>query len=212
VVQLDLTLGATKSQVTKGGRQLSLDVNFERRHDLISVFDENDVVPAYLRAARRRRLLLVGPASLPAPPAALGARLVERRGFGGLLPLEVSLYVPKDPARGFGVAGLERARAVQAERGARVREIRACLAGAGFRPHRAETSPPGSIALETATAGTERALLYVYVDRSRAARELPGIRGFLKASGGEARLAGQTVIGFTAPPSPALAERVERCA
>ena len=70
VVQLDLTLGATKSQVTKGGRELSLDVNFDRPHDLISVFDENGIVPAYARAARHPRLVLVGPVPLAAPPPA----------------------------------------------------------------------------------------------------------------------------------------------
>ncbi len=211
VVQLDLTLGATKSQVTKGGRQLSLDVNFDRRHDLISVFEENDIVPAYARAATHPRLLLVGPAPLPDPPRGLGARLVEQKGFGGLLPLEVRLYTPTDPAAGFATEGLAEAEALARERGRKVAAVRACLVEAGFAARRAETSPPGSIALETPTRGGERALFYVYPTPARAERELPGIDGFLRNSGGEARLRGQTVVGYTAPPAEELAERVEAC-
>ena len=211
VVQLDLTLGATKSQVTQGGRQLSLDVNFRRRHDLISVFEENDIVAAYSRAARHPRLVLVGPAPLPPPPPGLAARVVERRGFGGLLPLEVKVYTPADPARGFGTEGLARAEELARERGRKVAAVRGCLVDAGFPARRAETSPPGSIALETPTQGKERALFYIYPSPERAERELPGIQGFLKASGGEARLLGQTVVGYTAPPPPELAERVEAC-
>ena len=100
--------------------------------------------------------------------------------------------------------------------GAVGRQIAATLARHGFtmghEPDSVEFSTlGGSIALETPTQGKERALFYIYPSPERAERELPGIQGFLKASGGEARLRGQTVVGYTAPPTPELAERVEAC-
>jgi hypothetical protein len=212
VVQLDLTLGATKSQVTKGGRQLSLDVNFDRPHNLISAFEENDVVPAYARAARRPRLLLVGPVPLPAPPPGLGARLVEQRTFGGLLPLEVKLYTPTDPARGFTTTGLEEAEEQARLRGRKVAAVRDCLAEAGYRARRAETSPPGSIALETRLRDGGRALFYVYMSPGRAEQELPGIQRFLETSGGRAVRHADTVVGYTGDPAAPVTSPLEACA
>ena len=82
-MQLDLTLGATKSQVTSGGRQLSLDVNFERGHDLFSVFEENDIVAGVQARRAASALLLVGPVPLPPPPPGLRAKVVEREGSRG---------------------------------------------------------------------------------------------------------------------------------
>jgi Dolichyl-phosphate-mannose-protein mannosyltransferase len=211
VVQLDLTLGASKSQVTTGGRQLSLDVNFDREHDLFSVFEENDVVGAYRRAARRPRFLLVGPAPLPAPPAGLKARLVDRRDFAGLLPLEVALYAPADPARGFGTGGLAQAEQLARQRAARARQVRDCLERDGLPTRPAETSPPGSIAVEVPLAGGARAIVDVYESPERAAAELPAIQRFLEGSGGQALQAGRHVVVYTGGPPAEARRRVEAC-
>ena len=211
VVQLDLTLGATKSQVTTGGRQLSLDVNFDRGHDLFSVFEENDIVGAYRRAARHPRFLLVGPVPLPPPPPGLRAKVVERRGFAGLLPLEVKLYEPEDPARGFGTGGLAAAERLARERARGAAEVSACLREAGLAPRPAETSPPGSIAIEVVLGGGARAIVDVYDTPERAERELPAITRFLEGSGGTARRIGQHVVVYTGSPPGAAQERVQGC-
>jgi len=212
VVQLDLTLGATKSQVTTGGRQLSLDVNFDRDHDVFSAFEENDIVRVYGQAARRSRFLLVGPERLPDPPPGLGARLADRREFVGLLPLEVRVYEPADPARGFDPGALAQAQGLARRRERRADAVGRCLRAAGLDARRAETSPPGSITLEARLAGGGRSLLYVYPTAARASDELPAIQRFLAAGGGRATRVGATVIAYTGAPPGAAAGRVEGCA
>src|SRR4029453_4703022 len=109
-VQADHTLGASRSQVMTKGRQQSLDVNFEREHHVLSIFEEGDALEAYTDAARSPRFLLVGPEPLLPPPASLGARETASAGFPGSLPLTVRVYVPADPDAGFDVSGLGRAR------------------------------------------------------------------------------------------------------
>jgi hypothetical protein len=211
VVQLDLTLGASKSQVTIGGRQLSLDVNFDKRHDVFSIFEENDLVRAYRRAAAYPRFLLVGPAPLPAPPPGLKARAVDQRDFRGLLPLEVKVYEPEDPARGFGTGGLAAAEQLAERRAARARAVRTCLEDAGLTTRPAETSPPGSIAVEVPLAGGARAIVDVYDSPERAADELPAIQNFLENSGGVARQVGRNVVVYTGGPSADARQTVEGC-
>jgi mannosyltransferase len=211
VVQADLTLGATRSLVIRGGRQQSLDVNFERDHDVFSVFQESDVVRAFAAAARRARFLLVGPDPLPRPPEGMSARLVKSERFPGSLPLTVRAYSPADPASGFETAGLAKEQEAARRLRRKADALAGCLSKAGLDPRRAETSPPGSIAVETPLTGRGRSLLFVYSTPETASRELPAIAGFLEAAGGEAKRKSDTVVGYTTHPTAAAASRVEGC-
>ncbi len=211
VVQSDLTLGATRSQVISHGRQQSLDVNFERPHDVYSIFQAADTVGAYSATARRSRFLLVGPDPLPAPPKSLGARVTETRSFPGSLPLTVRVYSPANPATGFTVTGLARARRAATALRRKAAGLSACLRGAGFAPRRAETSPTGSIALEVPIGAGTRSLLFVYPTAEAASGALGDIARFLKASGGQAEIAGAVVVGYTSPPPQAARARVGSC-
>ncbi len=211
VVQADLTLGATRSQVVSHGRQQSLDVNFERGHEVYSIFQDADVVGAYSATARRSRFLLVGPDPLPAPPKSLGARETESRSFPGSLPLTVRVYSPADPSTGFTVSGLARARRAAAALRRDAAGLSACLRRAGFAPRRAETSPSGSIALEAPIGAGARSLLFVYPTPEAASQALGGIARFLKASGGQAERKSAIVIGYTTHPPQATRSRVETC-
>jgi mannosyltransferase len=211
VVQADLTLGATRSQVMSKGRQQSLDVNFERDHRVLSIFQEGDSVEAYTAAARSPRFLLVGPAPLPPPPASLGARATASGSFPGSLPLTVRVYSPADPSAGFNLAGLAGARRAAARLRRKARRFAGCLRRAGLAPRHAETSPRGSIALEAPLAGGGRSLLFVYPTPEAASQALAGIAGFLKAAGGQAKLESDIVVGYTSRPERSVRARVESC-
>ena len=136
---------------------------------------------------------------------------MSSRRFAGLLPLEVDVYRPADPAQGFTTKGLAQAEGLARARARHVVSVSACLRSAGLAPRRAETSPPGSIALETPVAGGGRALLYIYETPARAARELPAIERFLVASGGRALRRGQSVIGYTGTPPDSVTGPIEAC-
>ena len=171
---------------SKGGRELSLDVNFDRAHDLISVFEENDIVPAFAQAARRPRLLLVGPAPLPHRPHGLGRAPWAAATSAGRCRSRCGSTTP--PTR----------RRVRHRGPGDVPSVRRAAGGAGgctaplpgggrLPPRRAETSPPGSIALEVNPPGGARALLFAYPSADRAGAELPAIERFLEAAGGARR-------------------------
>ena len=90
-------------------------------------------------------------------------------------------------------------------------DLAGCLRGAGLSPRPSETSPQGSIALEAPLKGAGRVLLFVYPTPAAAAKALPGIVGFMKANGGQAKLESNLVVGYTTPPTQAARVRVEPC-
>ena len=133
------------------------------------------------------------------------------RTFPGSLPLSVRVYVPADPSAGFDTAGLATARRAAERLSARAAAVGRCLRRAGLSPRRAETSPRGSIALETTAARGGRILVFVYPSPAEASGALDGIQKFLAAAGGQAKLLDDVVIGHTAKPAELARDRAERC-
>jgi hypothetical protein len=177
-----------------------------------SVFQAADLPHAFAIVARRPRFLLVGPAPLPRPPASLGARLDETRLFAGSLPLAVQIYSPADPAAGFSTAGLRRLEVGDELRRRRAARVGACLRRAGLGAQPAETSPPGSAAIDVRLPAGRRSIVFVYSSPRAARAGLTGIARFLAARGGEAKRNRDTVVGYTQHPPAAAASRVEACA
>ena len=212
VVQADLTLGATRSQVMSKGRQQSLDVNFDEPHRVQSIFQESDSVERLLRGGPRPRASCSWVRSrCRRRPPAWGRARSPRGRFPGSLPLSVRVYVPADPEAGFDASGLAAARREARLLSARAAAVGRCLREAGLGPRRAETSPPGSIALETTAAPGGRILVFVYPSPADASAALEGIERFLAAAGGQSKLLHDVVIGYTAKPAELARDRAERC-
>jgi hypothetical protein len=206
VIFADVTLGASGDVVLRGGRALSIEVYLKDR-DIYPIFESGDVVPAYTRAGRKRRIFVIGPGQQPQPPDGLGARRAGRRELPGSLALAVTTWEPA--GKRFTP---ERIRTAAGDDELGAGPILSCLEDEGFAPARAEGSPEGSATLEVPLSGGGRISLYVYGSEAVATRRLPEIRTFIEGgTSGSAERRGRTVVGYLEPPPPDALRRVEGC-